>query len=292
MAKMHSDDVIKVVKATPGLSDRQISDALFGPGKPQQSVNQLCRTLAQQGLIIRRRNSSGIIGNFIADENIRSFSGTLQKTFQKDGTIVASVVPLELSQKARELGKQWAESNSRPRLSKEIREHWDVLIDAWSRDPEMPLTVRKTGGVRGAVVIHQGSGREVILSDNSPAQWAFSCALKGCLYSLTDLKNQINADQIPFAFATKASEKSAMKYRATLASCAVDLNRKGWKLCHIIPVGLKTKVLVQDLFLDQLQNHFRLLLKPSNHFLVPKRWSGLGEIPEVIEEIRSFDAQQ
>jgi len=282
---------MKVLEASPGLSDRQITDTLFGLGKPQQTVNQVCRSLAQQGLIIRRRTPDGIIRNFISDGDASFSSGTARRTSEKQDVLVASLIPLELSQKARELGKQWAESSSRPRLSRAMREHWDALIDAWAKDPEMPLTVRKMGGVRGAVIIHQGSGREVILSDNSPAQWAFSCALKGYLYSLADLKNQIKVDQIPFPFATKRSEKSAMKYRATLASCSVDLNKKGWKLCHIAPVGLKTKVLVQSLPIDQLQSHLRLLLKPSNHFLVPKRWSGLGEIPEVIEEIFAFESE-
>jgi hypothetical protein len=85
------------------------------------------------------------------------------------------------------------------------------------------------------------------------------------------------------------SERARIKYKATLSSCAVNLNQDGWKLCHINPVGLGSRVPIQDLPIGQLENHFRLLLKPSNHFLVPKRWSGLGEIPEVIDEIRKYE---
>ncbi|WP_147444353.1 MULTISPECIES: hypothetical protein [Corallococcus] len=40
-----------------------------------------------------------------------------------------------------------------------------------------------------------------------------------------------------------------------------------------------------------LEEHLRHLLSPSNHFAVPKAWAGLGEIPEVIEVIRTYDAQ-
>src|ERR1051326_1340341 len=98
MARMHSDDVLAALKATPGLSDRQITDALFGPGKPQQAVNQLCRNLAQQGLIIRRRNSSGKIGNFIANDNGGSSSDASQRALNKEGVAVSSQIPLELSQ--------------------------------------------------------------------------------------------------------------------------------------------------------------------------------------------------
>jgi hypothetical protein len=46
------------------------------------------------------------------------------------------------------------------------------------------------------------------------------------------------------------------------------------------------------LALDRLVGHFCFLLKPSNHFLIPKVWSGLGELPEIIDEIRSFEAAE
>jgi hypothetical protein len=94
-------------------------------------------------------------------------------------SIIESAITPELSQQARELGRLWAGSSSRPRLSRDIKQHWDALIDEWVTDVEMPLAVRKMGGVRGAAVIHQTTGREVILADNSPAQWAFTCALRG-----------------------------------------------------------------------------------------------------------------
>jgi len=108
---MHADDVIKLLKSAGGLSDRQITDALFGLGKPQQTVNQVCRNLAQRGLIVRRKNASGIVGNFIADEGAAHFSVQAKKS----ETIVTSLIPLELSQKAQELGRLWAESGDRPR---------------------------------------------------------------------------------------------------------------------------------------------------------------------------------
>jgi hypothetical protein len=286
---MHADDVMNMLTSTPGLSDRQITDALFGPGRTQQTVNQVCRNLERRGLIVREKGANGVVGNFIADGGCPDSPVETKK----GETIATSVIPPELLQKAQELGRLWAESSERPRLSSAMKKHWDALIEEWVTDSEMPLAVRKMGsGVRGGVVIHGGSGREVVLADNSPAQWAFSCALQDRQYSIGDLKNLIESDRIPFTFATKRAERSEVKYKATLSTCAVNLNSQGWKLCHIVPVGLKSRTLVQDLSVGQLENHLRLLLKPSNHFLVPKSWAGLGEIPEVIQEIRAFESNR
>jgi hypothetical protein len=284
---MHADDIINLLKTAGDLSDREIADALFGPRKPQQTVNQVCRKLAQRGLIVRQKGANGIVANFIADG---SCAGSSLPSKGRKEAVAAPTIPLELSKKAQELGKQWAEWSGRPRLNTEIKRHWDALIEAWISDREMPLAVRKMGGVRGGVVTHQDSGREVVLTDNSPAQWAFYCALRGDQYSLDDLRSQIKSHSIPFTFATKRAETSEVKYRGTLSSCAINLNADGWKLCHIDPVGLRARTLIKDLPVAKLQDHSRLLLRPSNHFLVPKRWAGLGEIPEVIEEIRAFES--
>jgi hypothetical protein len=79
-----------------------------------------------------------------------------------------------------------------------------------------------------------------------------------------------------------------MKYSGTLTA-ADSLNNRGWKLCHIEGVGLRSPTLLEDFPIDRLVAHFKLLLKPSNHFLVPLSWAGLGELPEVIDEIRKYE---
>ena len=196
-----------------------------------------------------------------------------------------------MSQKLTELGRIWAESKARLRLSIDVKKHWDDLVEAWVNEFELPLAVRKMGvGTRGAAILHRSSGREIVLSDNSPAQWAFDCARKGLLLSIDDIRRGIAEDRIPFAFATKKSDQSAMKYKATLSRCRVDLNAEGWKLCHMRPVGMRSRTAIEDTALQDIKDHFRLLMKPSNHFVVPKEWSGLGEIPEVIAEISKFES--
>jgi len=195
-------------------------------------------------------------------------------------------ISFELSHELREVGKLWAASKYRPRVQADIRQHWDELIDTWAHS-ELPLVVRKSSGLRGGTITHSG-GRTIILADNSPAQWAFMRAFQGFPYSLDEIREQLENGKIPFAFATKRSEKSQMTYTGTL-SAADNLNKRGWKLCHIDGVGLRTATRLEDLALERLVTHFRLLLKPSNHFLVPLSWAGLGELPEVIDEVRKYE---
>lgn len=45
--------ILECISANPGLSDRQITNLIFGENHPQQKINAICRKLAEQGLIIR-----------------------------------------------------------------------------------------------------------------------------------------------------------------------------------------------------------------------------------------------
>lgn len=202
------------------------------------------------------------------------------------GELPKSEISSELSDKLREVGRLWAASKYRPRIQPEVKRHWDDLIDAWA-ESDLPLVVRKSSGLRGGTVAHSG-GRSIIAADNSPAQWAFMRAFQGLTYSLDEVRDELESGRIPFAFATKRSEKSQMRYKGTL-SAKDNLNKRRWKLCHIDGVGLRSATLLGDFDIELLVNHFRLLLKPSNHFLVPLSWAGLGELPEVIDEVRKYE---
>ena len=194
--------------------------------------------------------------------------------------------PIEFSEKLRELGKAWSRSEYRPRLPHATKAHWDTLISEWAAS-DLPLVIRKGGGIRGSVVKHT-SGRLIIIADNSPAQWCFSRAFGEQLYSVIDIRTLLEKDSIPFTFATKTAEKSIMAYKCTLSS-GDNVNKRGWKLCHIEDVGLKTKIAINTLSLEILMKHFKLLMAPSNHFLIPLDWGGLGEVPEVIDEIAAIE---
>jgi len=197
-----------------------------------------------------------------------------------------SHIPDELSQALREVGKHWAESDLRPRLDHQTKEHWDKLVNDWA-ESDLPLAIRKSGGIRGELIFHS-SGRKLVLADNSPAHWAFSRAYGGSNYSLSEVEAFLGRDLIPFAYATTASEKNKMAFKCTL-SVVDNVNKSGWKLCHSHPIGLKTKVRVEDISIELLKQHFCSLLMPSNHFLVPLTLGGIGEVTEIIDEVRRTD---
>jgi hypothetical protein len=197
-----------------------------------------------------------------------------------------SKISLELTQKLGEIGKFWASSPDRPSIQPDMKHHWDTLIDDWANS-DIPLVVRKGGGVRGGIVRHS-RGRTIILSDNSPAQWVFMRAYQQTRPSLDEIPSLLR--KIPFAFVATRADKSKTTYKGTL-QVGDNLGNRGWRLCHIKPIGLRTREPVQSLPIEKLLDHFRLLLKPSNFFLVPLSRAGLGELSEVIDEVRKFEAR-
>lgn len=56
--------VARLVAEEPGLADRELTDRLFGPGSPQQPVNQAARALVEEGRIHRLRRADGKLGNY------------------------------------------------------------------------------------------------------------------------------------------------------------------------------------------------------------------------------------
>lgn len=63
-----SEKIVKLLKSKPGLSDRKITDELFGVDKPQQPVNIACRDLENKGILIRRKIGLNPIGNYLTGQ--------------------------------------------------------------------------------------------------------------------------------------------------------------------------------------------------------------------------------
>jgi len=59
-----------------------------------------------------------------------------------------------------------------------------------------------------------------------------------------------------------------------------------WKVDHINEVGLKQCMRIQEMPTEDLKNHFRRLMKPSNIVLVPSALKGLGDMPAFINHIK------
>jgi hypothetical protein len=193
-------------------------------------------------------------------------------------------LPGEMPDLLRRLADLWAQDTARPRPSPSVLEHWDSLIARWSDDPSLPLLVRKPANNRGAVLVN-GAGRKIIPTDNSPAQWAFALAVLGDTPSLDWVREQLAADTIPMAMILKASERANAHHRCTPNHCA-NPNAAGWKVAHIINVGLASSTALEQMPEAQLREHFVRLMSPDNMFVVPSRYAGLGELPEFCEELQ------
>jgi hypothetical protein len=59
-----SNQILSIISKQPGITDRWLAEALFGPGTPQQRVNGECRSLADRGMLRRTIRPDGLIGNF------------------------------------------------------------------------------------------------------------------------------------------------------------------------------------------------------------------------------------
>jgi len=89
------------------------------------------------------------------------------------------------------------------------------------------------------------------------------------------------ADKVPVSFAHKRAEKNKRRYHCTLGQYGI--NRAGWKLCHILPVGLSRQGAPSELDIGDLKTAFTRLLSPTNYFLLPLAWGGLGEVQNFID---------
>lgn len=77
MANM-KERIIELLRDSDGLSDREITDTLIKKGAAQQPINQICRDLESQGIIIRRK-LDGRIKNFLASYRPDTFDESHEK---------------------------------------------------------------------------------------------------------------------------------------------------------------------------------------------------------------------
>ena len=185
-----------------------------------------------------------------------------------------------------QLARLWRDSAIRPRVANQVLLQWDKVIDEWIAAEDLPLLVRKFGpdGGRGSVIRHT-TGREIVPTDNTPANWSLALALNEKCPSITEIRALVESGNIPVAMAFKRAERAVARFIGTRAASA-DLNALGWKVCHKTSIGGVGRGSLSQLPIDVLVRHFRAFLAPSNMFLVPKSRAGLGELPEVTAAMR------
>lgn len=178
-------------------------------------------------------------------------------------------------------------------IKPDILHHWNKLIVDWANNPEMPLYVRKSGVkyFKGSVLTHS-TGRKIIPTDNGPAHWAFSMAFNGLTPLISEILNQhILKDRINVTMVKVSKDVPGVVYRCS--DHFIDQpNRKGWKIAHIKPVGLKTNKKMEEINIDDLKDHFIRFMNPANMFLIPIRYSGLAEVEACLKAWKSQDPIQ
>jgi hypothetical protein len=188
----------------------------------------------------------------------------------------------------RRLADAWANDPSRPRPSRTVVDQWDALVAAWSEDPSLPIFVRKASNNRGSVLTHS-TGRQLVPTDNSPAQWAFALAVLGETPDLTWVREQLARDRIPVAMIQKATERVVATFRCTLGRVPSP-TAAGWKVAHIDPVGLSSSMPLETTPESRLREHFVRLMSPRNMFVIPTKYAGLGELAEFCDQMRRLTA--
>jgi hypothetical protein len=59
--------ILNCLAIEPGLSDRSLTDKILGKSAHPSQVNQACRLLAAQGVILRQARADGKLGNYLTD---------------------------------------------------------------------------------------------------------------------------------------------------------------------------------------------------------------------------------
>lgn len=160
--------------------------------------------------------------------------------------------------------------------------HWDQLIDAWSKDKDLPLYIRKSNEKypRGKIIKHN-SGRILIPADNGPAHWSICMCMNENSPSLAEIREIVADDRIPIAMILKSSEKTS-DFKCTMNEID-DATGKGWKIAHKKEIGLNSRQPLETTPIHLLEEHFRKFMSPKNMFLFPKEFSGLAEVQAFIE---------
>ena len=70
MSKSLPEQIVEFLHNSPGMTDREITNALRGKTAPQQPVNMAARALSSKGIIIRKKRNDGLIGNYLGGQFI------------------------------------------------------------------------------------------------------------------------------------------------------------------------------------------------------------------------------
>lgn len=157
---MRTEDVTELLKETPGMSDREITDRLCGANQAQQPINGLCRRLTKKGLIVRRERSDGLLGNYLVDDSTSAL-----------GQILKPEYPRVL-----QLGEDQIKHKLEDHL---ISDGWAILGISWGKKQGIDIEAER-GGERWLIEV-KGIGSSPQMQGNY-----FLCVLGEILFRMTD----------------------------------------------------------------------------------------------------------
>ena len=113
------EQVLWKVRASPGLTDREITDSLLGKAARIQAVNWAAHSLERKRLLERHLRPDGKIGNYAVGLG----TGPLQERWPEETSIGSSTPVVQMSEgEVKRKIKEWLE-----------REGWSVVVN-WGPD--------------------------------------------------------------------------------------------------------------------------------------------------------------
>ncbi len=73
------NNIIRLLEHNPGLSDRELANAIKGHGKSSQYINQKCRALVSRKILSRKKRRDGLLGNWLVGDYAYSSSQVIPK---------------------------------------------------------------------------------------------------------------------------------------------------------------------------------------------------------------------
>lgn len=139
-----AQQILEAVQRRPGITDRWLAEALFGPGTPQQRVNPECRRMAALGLLDRiRRPDDGLIGNYGTEKEPRVLQTPPSVPVVKDSVFsedqLKTVLKVWLEAQGWEAEIAWGKSHGVDIHARRKEERW--IIEAKGSGSLDPMRV-------------------------------------------------------------------------------------------------------------------------------------------------------
>lgn len=118
------DQIVKLLKNSPGLTDREITNRLRSSSDAQQPVNSAARRLAQNEILLRKRRHDGLIGNYLTGKEHKPAATLSPKSPASDENHLTE-------DQAKEILKAWLEQHG-----------WEAQV-AWGRTPGIDIDAHR-----------------------------------------------------------------------------------------------------------------------------------------------------